>query len=396
MKRGILLISLIISCCLLISPVLGSADVGNVVVKPSGDLEGGKSNVSADFQIDFTAVGGETIPMDENILLTTDLDNPVWSYSIVLDGVENARPSSSKKSLELTGWELSYKDVEESVKVALKGTAPKTDKSKEIQVVGVAVTSGNGRVKDAVKNVTAFVTNPGELKTEISSADSGVDKLKSEIAKFKKDGIDTSKAEKKLQEATDSLKKAESASYSNAQVYIKNADTFIQDAYGFLDMGVAQKSINDAKEAIDRSDEWITYFRDEKNLASDPRLAPIITKREFASEDISDAKELFDAGKYSEARSKAEEALNKATEVFDATQDLQTKIESQPAGIDLSGIGGILIYVVIAIILIIIVGFVLLFIRNRGGKGGSGGGGSFGSKQKVKPKKKIHQYDELF
>ena len=70
----------------------------------------------------------------------------------------------------------------------------------------------------------------------------------------------------------------------------------------------------------------------EKELGSDPRLAPIITKREFAAEDASDAKELYDAGKFTEARKKAEEAYQKADEVFTATQDLHAEIESAPKG----------------------------------------------------------------
>ncbi len=387
----------LVAFCLLITPVLGTADIGTVAVKPSGDLEGGKSNVTVNFEIEFITVAGETFPADDTLLLTTDLDNPLWTYSIVLDGVENPRPVSSKDTLELSGWELSYKDRTEQVKVGLKGTAPKVDKSKEIQVVGVASASGSGRVKDQIKNVTAFVTNPGELKGDISSTDTTVSKLKTDIDKYKKDGIDTSKAEAKLKEATNSLSKAEGASYSNAQIYIKNAETYIKDAYSLLDMGISKKAITDAKEAIDRTDEWITYFKEEKDLGSDPRLVPIITQREFVSEDINDAQELFDDGKYTDARKKAEEAFTKATAVFDETQALNDEIEKQPVGFDFSSIIQYLIYLVVIVVVIGIVGGIFLFLKNRGGgKGGSGGGGSFGSRQKSKPKKKTHQYDELF
>ncbi len=399
MKTGSLIIFLSIIFCFIAVPAMASVEVGHVNVKPSGDLESGKSNVSADLQLSFISIGGETFPSDESISLKTELDNPVWTYSIILDGVENPRPPVSKKQLDLSGWELSYENVDESVKVSLKGMAPKVDSSREIELVSVNVATPGGRVKETVKNVTAFVTNPGELTGDISSAKEAYSKLEKDIAQNKADGIDVSKAEAKAKEAMSSLNSAAGASYSNAQIHIKNANTYIKDAYSMLDMGLSQKAINDAKEAIDKTDEWISYFKTEKELGSDPRLAPIITKREFAAEDAGDAKELFDAGKYTEARKKAEEAYQKAEEVFTSTQDLNAELEAAPKGMELPDLSGILIYVV-GIIVVAIVGFVLFRImKNRGGKGGGkggGGGGSFGSRDKPKKKSTAHQYDELF
>ncbi len=379
---------------------MASVEVGHVNVKPSGDLESGKSNVTADLQLSFISIGGETFPSDESISIKTELDNPVWTYSIILDGIENPRPPVSKKQLDLSGWELSYENVDESVKISLKGMAPKVDSSREIELVSVNVATPGGRVKETVKNVTAFVTNPGELTGDISSVKEAYSKLEKDIAQNKADGIDVSKAEAKAKEALSSLNSAAGASYSNAQVYIKNANTYIKDAYSMLDMGLSQKAINEAKEAIDKTDEWISYFKTEKELGSDPRLAPIITKREFAAEDAGDAKELFDAGKYTEARKKAEEAYQKADEVFTATQDLNTELEAAPKGMELPDLSGILIYVV-GIIVVAVVGFILFRIMKSrggkgGGKGGSGGGGSFGSRDKPKKKSTAHQYDELF
>lgn len=384
--------------CVIAIPAMASVEVGYVNVKPSGDLESGKSNVSADLELSFISSSGESFPSDESLALKTELDNPVWTYSIILDGVENARPAVSKKQLDLSGWELSYENVEESVKVNLKGIAPKVDKSKQIELVSVSEATAGGRVKDTIKNVTVFVTNPGELKGDLTSVKEAYAKLEKELAEFKAEGIDVSKAEAKAKEASGALSSAAGASYSNAQVYIQNANTYIKDAYAMLDSGLAQKAINDAKEAIDKTDEWITYFKTEKELGSDPRLAPIITKREFAAEDASDAKELYDSGKYSEARKKAEEAYQKATEVFDETQALEADLNKEPEPTALPDITGFLPYI-IGIIILVIVGFVALrLMKNRGGKGGGGGGkgGSFGSREKPKKKSTAHQYDELF
>jgi hypothetical protein len=404
MKTGTLIISLLVLFGLAITPALAAIDVGYVNVKPTGDLEAGKTNVTVDFQIDFISVGGETFPSADNILLSTQLENPVWNWAIILDGVENTRPPSSKNQLSLSGWELSYKDKEEQVKVTLKGNAPKTEKSKEIEIVSVNVASPNGRIKETVRNVTAFLTNPGELSGDIGTARTKVKKLQTDIAELKADGIDVSNADKKAKEASNSLEQASKENFASAKIYIQNAETFIKDAYGFLDMGIAKKTISDAKEAIDRTDEWITYFKTDLAMEADPRLAPIITKREFAAEYVSNAQDLFEQNKYTEAKNKAQDANEKAIEIFEETQKLNATISQTPvsSGPDFGAILGLLIYPVIGIIIIAVAIVVYRLLPrggNGGGKGGSGkgGGGSFGWKKRTSSKsKKSHQYDELF
>jgi len=403
MKSGMRIILLFLIFCIISVPVLAGCDVGYINVKPSGDLESGKTNVTAEFQIDFTSVAGETFPSDENLLLTTDLTNPLWTYSIYLDGIENSRPPSSKNELTLSGWELSYDDKEEYVKVKLNGLAPKVNESKQINLVTVAEASAAGRSKEIVRNVSAFVTNPNEVKGDITSAKDKVSKLQKDVAKYKVEGIDVSKAEGKINEALSALKSASGASYSNSKIYIKNAETLVQDGYSFLDMSITKQAIENAKEAIDKTDEWITYFQTEKKMESDPRLTPIITKREFAAEDASDASELYDAGKYSEAKVKAEDAYTKADEAFNSTQNLEAEINATPtqSGFTPPDLSGYLIYIIGFIVVLIIIIVLLIIIRRRGnnggGKGGSGGGGgSFGSREKPRKKKSTKQYDELF
>ena len=398
MKAGFSITLLFIVFCVLVAPVMAGIYVGNVNVRPSGDLESGKTNVSADFDIGFIPIGSTTFPSDQSIILTTELDNPVWTYSIILDGIENPRPASSKKQLDLSGWELSYENKDQSLKVNLKGIAPKTDKSKQIQIAGVGVASG-GRTTDTVKEVMAYVTNPGELKGNISSVKERITDLQNELAQHKADGIDVSKADEKVKEALASLNSASGAGYTDAQVYMKNAETQMKEANTFIDMGIAKKTIQDAKDTIDKTDEWITYFQTDMNLGADPRLTPIITRREFAAEDVSDAQALYDEGKYTDARKKAETAYGKASDVFEATQTLHTELESAPAttGLELPDLSGILTYVIGIIVVLVIGAGAFLFLKNRGGKGGGkGGGGSFGSRDKPKKKKTAHQYDELF
>ena len=146
---------------------MASVEVGHVNVRPSGDLESGRSNVTADLQMNFISIGGQTFPSDESISLRTELENPVWTYSIILDGVVNPRPPVSRKQLDLSGWELSYENVDENVKVSLKGMAPNVDSSREIVVVSVNVATPEAGSRRRLR-CHGFVANPG-LKGDISS-----------------------------------------------------------------------------------------------------------------------------------------------------------------------------------------------------------------------------------
>ena len=403
MKKTTLISILLLFSLIVLQIATASVSVGYVSVKPNGDLESGKTNVTANFTVQFTPLAGETFPSDESLLFSTDLDNPVWKYSIILDGVENARPAYSGKNLEISGWELSYKKKDdEHLNVELKGSAPKVDKSKQIDIV--AVGSGSGKNKELIKNASAFVTNPGELTGEVSTVQSEHKKLLADIEKFKGTGVDTSEAESKAKEASDSISGSQGTQYANAQIMLQNAQTFVKDGYTLLDKSIAKKEIADAKEAIDSTDEWITYFKDEKKLSTDPRLAPIITKREFAVGYSTDAQSLLDANKFTDARSKAEEAYNKATEVFNDSQNLNSELDKGGTGFDFSAIIGYLVYIIAIIVILVIIFVIYRFMKKRGGGGSKkrgGGGGSFGWKNQGSSKgsskgKKSHGYDELF
>ena len=58
----------------------------------------------------------------------TDLDHPNWTYTVVVNGVENLRPVIEGSSMTISGWELSYRPTDVvSVHVTLQGDAPMVD-----------------------------------------------------------------------------------------------------------------------------------------------------------------------------------------------------------------------------------------------------------------------------
>jgi len=113
-----------------------------VIVNPGGPVTSG-TPVTVTSTIDFVLTGTEaTFPMDHDLVFSTALDNPQWSYILVLDGVENKRPARPGTVLDLSGFELSYPGNlnEERVVVTLQGTAPavqegRTKKAMQVSVV---------------------------------------------------------------------------------------------------------------------------------------------------------------------------------------------------------------------------------------------------------------------
>lgn len=95
----------------------------------SGDVTSG-SPVTYKAVIDFPPRGSEgTFPADHNLVITTRLENPLWTYALILDGVRNPDKTVSTEQLTLSGFELNYpSDVKQSVVVIVNGTAPEVSR----------------------------------------------------------------------------------------------------------------------------------------------------------------------------------------------------------------------------------------------------------------------------
>lgn len=91
----------------------------------SGNITSG-SPVTFKAVIDFPPRGSEgTFPADHNLVFTTRLENPLWTYSLILDGVKNPNKTVTTEQLTLSGFELNYPaNVQQSVVVIVNGTAP--------------------------------------------------------------------------------------------------------------------------------------------------------------------------------------------------------------------------------------------------------------------------------
>ena len=113
--------------------------VSSVSIDPPGELSPG-TPVTLSYEIEIAGV----FPSDNEIQSYTDLVNPHWTYTVVVNGIENVRPSIDGQNLAISGFELSYKSSDQvGVRVTLEGDASSTPNA---LLVRIQQMDGNGHV----------------------------------------------------------------------------------------------------------------------------------------------------------------------------------------------------------------------------------------------------------
>jgi len=347
--------------------------VSTVSIDPSGDLIPG-TPVIVSFKVDFSASGGETFPSSSSLQMITDLEKPKWTWTLLLNGVENPRPQSTGKILELSGWDLSYpSDVEESVRITLEGVAPTVTSTTNKTIIKIQeVDSRNNVVTSSKIDYTRVIVNTGEISSAISAKNSALQTFRAHIDEKAAMDIDTSAAEAKYNEARQKIDAAQalpSTQYTTALNYLNAAQTSIQDGEKLLDKAWAENEVANAQVPINKVDGMINYFMGNQSTANDAKLILIKTKRESAAGFISTANDDIANGNYAQARVKAQQAYSKGNESYNDALDFKKQTET---GFNpLAGVGklfssSILVIVVgVIVVVLIVVGVIIYRKRSR-------------------------------
>jgi hypothetical protein len=116
----------VLSCMviILLLPGVMAFTVSPISVSPSDILNPGDPvNVSCTVY----AAEGVAFPTYDDLQLATDLDDPVWSYNVIVNGVENVRPTDRGKMHTISGFELGYQNRDEViVNIILTAKVPST------------------------------------------------------------------------------------------------------------------------------------------------------------------------------------------------------------------------------------------------------------------------------
>jgi hypothetical protein len=348
--------------------------VSSINVDPTGSLVPG-TPVIVTFKVDMSASGTETFPNGDELQMSTDLDKPKWSYSLVLDGVDAVQPSTSGRVLTVSGWVLSYpSSVEEALKVTLEGTAPTVTQTTNKTLIRIAEYDSHANlISSTVVERTTTIVNIADVQKRITDTESALSTYRSHIDEKSAMGIDTATAEAKYSEADQKIKSAKSRpsnQYLQAFADLDAAQKAIDDGEVALDRAWAESEVDNANAPIANADSIIAWFRGNASTKDDAQLATIMTKREVAVSYLTTANDEISNGNYKQARVKAQDAYNKANESY--TDALKRQYEIEHGGffswLKLPNIkvpGGIFLIVGIVVVVLAVVGYVIYRKRSR-------------------------------
>jgi hypothetical protein len=305
------LLLVLIACMQTVSAI----SVSSVTIDPSGSLTPA-TPVTAQFKIETGS-----FPSGGEVRLFTELDKPVWTYTVIVNGIENLRPVMGGRTLSINGFELAYKPSDEvSVRVTLEGEAPAVTQTSNKTVIRITEYDASGRaVTSSQVEKTALVINTGEVSSTIASADADLQVYRTHIDEKAALGIDTSAAELKYNEAqakVDSARSRSSNQYAEALADITASAAAIKEGESALDKAWAEYEVEAAQVPITNVDAIIGWFKGNSSTANDQQLPTIITKREVAVSYISTANDDIAEGNFVQARQKAQDAFLKGNESY--------------------------------------------------------------------------------
>jgi PGF-pre-PGF domain-containing protein len=170
MMKGLMkwtfLILLFIVC---IQAVSATISVSSITVDPTGSLTP-NTPMTASFRI-----GANDFPSSGEVRLFTDINNPTWTYTVIVNGIENLRPVVGEKTLVLSGFELSYKASDEvSVRVTLEGTTPLVSPTSDQVLFQISEVDSNGHTTTVhTEYYHQFVSSVSVVRTIQTGIDPG-------------------------------------------------------------------------------------------------------------------------------------------------------------------------------------------------------------------------------
>lgn len=352
----------------------GSAfKVETAEVSPDGVLQAGVP-VTVNAVVDFPTTSGTTFPSDDILQLYSELDGPRWRWAVEISGHENTKPEGSGKFYKISGFELEYpKESSVKLRLTLDGTTPTVGSTQNITVMRIQQLDSSSKVRENEEfSLVRLVVNPEDVAKSLAQAKADLGQLRTAIDAHTAQGTNTTEAEGKYAEADRLLKTAESGNITAQSGAIERATTLIEESRQSLDRSGVQADIDRAAAQIRNVDEMLTFFRENRELANDPRVAAITIKRESADQLLTSARDSQAAGNLNQARVRANESATKALEAYNDSVELRSQYAnastttSNASAAANGGVGGLLPYViVIAVVAVIAIG-IILFQRRSG------------------------------
>ena len=337
---------------------------------PGGDLQAGVP-VTVSAVVDFPATSGTTFPTQDTFSLFTELEDSRWNWAVVIGGNENPKPEGYGKYFKISGFELEYpKESSVKLRVTLDGTVPNVSTSQNVTVIRFQQLDQSSKVRDDGEyTLVRKIVNPEDVARILVETQTSLGQLRAAIDERTAQGTNTTEAERQYAEADRLLKSAEAGNVSMQSSTAQRANDLIDEATGSLNLASAQAQIDRAAGQIRNVDEMLTFFKANRDLANDPRVAAITVKRESADQLLTSARDSQADGNINQARIRANESATRALEAYNDSVDLRSQFaglsntSGNASAAAASDGGGFLPYIIVVVVIVVIALGVVVYQR---------------------------------
>ncbi len=324
----------------------------------SGDLAPGEQ-VIVHVIVKLTGSGENTFDTNDELEAYTELEDPEWDYSIILNK-QGIPKQMSSRYVRLLGWDLAYPDTNEvTIDYALSGKVPAVTQTTDMAVFRLRQLDVNGNVPSGGELlIERKVINPGDVDKTRDLRKEQIGELRTSIDEYTALSVNVAQAEQLYNQADDKIDQSKTSGYSQANVLLTDAGSLIDQAEASLEDAYSSQLINNAQITIDTVNGDINYFINNRSMSGDTRVTAIQNKVSLSETQMSQAKDFRDNKDYYQSRLNANEAQLTANEALAMSTELRTDIGEGGLLPDFSGLG-IYVIIIVAVVIIAGIGFVI-------------------------------------
>ncbi len=169
MMKGLMQSVIILLIVIFSLQTVSAITVTSMTIDPPGALAPG-TPVTVQFEVDTPSY-----PSPGEVRFFTDLDNPTWTYTIIVNGIENIRPVMGGHTLVISGFELSYRaDDVVSVQATLEGTTPTVSSLSDQVILQISDVNSHGNITTVYTNYYHQVAPAAPIRKFLRGSRSGL------------------------------------------------------------------------------------------------------------------------------------------------------------------------------------------------------------------------------
>jgi hypothetical protein len=189
-------------------------------------------------RVDFPENENTTYPESNQLELTSGLDEPVWTWYIVRNGVKKDETEERKSRVVISGDVLSWPaNTTESLDIELYGDAPSVMEPKRLTVLRILDVAGTS-CNDPVYQYSAYVLNTSITRERIGTLTAELARLQADAAARTLTGADTSRVMEQIEIAQQNLGEANTTpafEFVSVGLALDRAEAAIADGRRLLD-----------------------------------------------------------------------------------------------------------------------------------------------------------------